>query len=103
MWQKHTDGRYGREWRAARERVLYRDKRLCQCKHCKAEGRATAATEVDHIVPIARALKHGWSWTQIHAPDNLQAINRDCHKRKTTEENGGKPKSKIGLDGFPVD
>lgn len=40
----------------------------------------------------------------MDAPENLQAINSECHRIKTIEENGGKakPKRRIGIDGFPI-
>ncbi len=87
---------YGAAWERTRKRILERDNYLCQCRHCKAEGRTTVATDVDHVVPRAR----GGSDHDA----NLQAINGDCHKRKSIEDQGGKPKLKvrIGIDGFPV-
>ena len=62
------------------------------------------ATEVDHIISIARATTQGWSIAQQDHPSNLQSINRECHVRKTIEEAGGtqKPVRKIGMDGFPI-
>jgi 5-methylcytosine-specific restriction protein A len=71
-------GRGGRPWRRLREQVLARDKHLCQCGECRKEGRARPATEVDHIVPKAEG--------GTDSPGNLQAINTDCHKRKTAKE-----------------
>lgn len=96
---------YGKEWDRVRAFVLDRDRGLCQCKQCTAEGRPTIATEVDHIVSRAQAQRQGWSTEQTEHPSNLQAINKQCHKRKTTEETGGqlKARKKIGLDGFPID
>lgn len=95
---------YGREWTHKRLVVLKRDSYLCQCEHCKAEGRTRIATEVDHIMSKARARTAGWSNARIESLDNLQAINKDCHQRKTLEEEGKtlKPRVRIGLDGFPV-
>lgn len=95
---------YGRAWEKKRATVLERDARLCQCTRCKAEKRTTIATEVDHIVSRAKAQAQGWSTERTESMENLQAINADCHKRKTIEEQGGthKPKEIIGLDGFPV-
>jgi 5-methylcytosine-specific restriction protein A len=76
---------------------------LCQCQHCKAEGRIKLATHVDHVVSKAKAKAQGWTDAQIDHPSNLQAINADCHERKGIEEYGGKakPKRRIGIDGFP--
>ena len=95
---------YGAEWDKLRLEVLRRDNGLCQCSHCKAAGLITIASEVDHIVSRARAKQLGWSKARTEDPANLQAINTECHKRKTIEENGGEFRSKptIGLDGFPI-
>ena len=49
-----------------------------------------------------KARSMGWTDAQIDSPDNLQAINKDCHQRKTREELGGTPKPRIGMDGYPV-
>lgn len=93
---------YGAEWTKKRLRILERDCGVCQCRHCKAEGRITPANEVDHVVSKANAAKLGWSAQRIDDDANLQAINHDCHKRKTMEDEGRTLKVKIGLDGFPV-
>lgn len=71
-----TQRGYGHAWRKLREQVLERDGYICQV--CKADGRLTAATEVDHIVNKAS----GGSDTL----DNLQAICKACHKAKTSAE-----------------
>ena len=78
--------------------MLRRDNGLCQCKECQGgKIRVTPATEVDHIIPKAKG--------GTDDLDNLQAINKECHKRKTTKENGGsiKMKIKIGNDGWPIE
>ncbi|WP_299312384.1 HNH endonuclease signature motif containing protein [uncultured Halomonas sp.] len=80
-WQKpeHPGRRArqgGRPWRRRRDRVLQRDKGLCQ--PCLQQGRVTPATEVDHILNIAR----GGS----ESDDNLQAICAACHREKTQRE-----------------
>jgi len=95
MWpttSRHARG-YGRAWDIRRAAVLKRDQYLCQCKHCRAEGRITPANEVDHIVPKAKG------GTDEYA--NLQAINRECHERKTLEEREGL-RPRIGVDGWPT-
>ena len=55
------------------------------------------ASHVDHIMPKEKGGSDDDS--------NLQAINAECHKRKTIEDNGGtyKDRVRIGIDGFPVD
>lgn len=76
-----------------REKVLRRDSYLCQ--PCKRKGIIHAASEVDHIKPKGKG--------GTDDPANLQAIAADCHKLKTLEDNGVKPRITIGLDGFPVE
>lgn len=53
---------------------------LCQC--CKAAGRVTAATEVDHLVPLSQG---GDAWAQ----SNLCSLCKPCHSRKTQCEQSG--------------
>lgn len=89
---------YGANWERLRKRVLKRDKYLCQCRHCKAEHRVTPASEVDHIVPKAKAKAMGWTNAQIDDELNLQAINRDCHVRKTLEDIGAEAREKTKFD-----
>lgn len=67
---------YGREWELTRDRILIRDRYLCQ--PCLKEGRTGAATQVDHVKPRAQ----GGS----EADDNLQAICDRCHRAKTARE-----------------
>ena len=66
------------EWERIRRRILLRDKGLCQCVQCRDAGRTTLATEVDHIVPLWQGGSDDES--------NLQAINHECHKRKSAIE-----------------
>lgn len=69
-------GRGGRPWRRLREQVLARDKHLCQ--PCQRQGRATPATEVDHILCKAEG--------GTDKAANLEAICSHCHKVKTQAE-----------------
>lgn len=87
---------YGAEWDRTRLRILERDNYLCQCQHCKAEGRTTLATEVDHVKPRAQG--------GTDDDSNLQAINGDCHKRKNVEDQGGAHVDKVRFDarGWPI-
>lgn len=91
---RHARG-YGRAWDELRARVLWRDKWLCQCGECRKVGRVRLATEVDHIVPKAKG--------GTDALDNLQAINRECHQRKTTTDLGQRVRVQVGADGWPVE
>ena len=104
MWgskSRHERG-YGNSWVKVRKIVMERDKGLCQPSLKK--GLIVRATEVDHIVSKAKAKRMGWSDARIDHPDNLQAISKDEHLKKTREEVGAtyKPKVQIGPDGWPV-
>jgi len=70
------DPRYDFAWKRLRAAVLDRDEHLCQ--PCRRAGRLTLATEVDHVTP--RSL--GGS----ESPENMQAICKACHRRKTAAE-----------------
>ncbi|MFK4002956.1 HNH endonuclease [Qipengyuania sp. NPDC077563] len=83
---------YGAKWGRARKAALARDQYLCQ--PCRASGRITPATEVDHILPKAKG--------GTDHLDNLQSICTPCHINKTTRDNGGRPRPTIGLDGWPI-
>lgn len=71
-------GKSGSDWAKTRERIMRRDGGLCQCAECKGFGRVELAHEVDHIDN-----RRGDGYD---ADSNLQAINRECHRRKTTLE-----------------
>lgn len=85
---------YGWAWQKLRLFVLRRDMGLCQ--PCLAIDRTELATEVDHIIPKAKG--------GTDALENLQAICRPCHERKTAHENGRTYRERvtIGDDGWPV-
>lgn len=75
---RHERG-YGNDWTRLRERMLLRDKGLCQ--PCNHQGRVSQATEVDHIVPKTQG--------GTDDPTNLQSICSACHKIKTALESTG--------------
>lgn len=68
----------GAAWQRLRVEVLRDANGLCQCEDCRTHGRLRPAHEVDHIVPL-------WEGGTDDR-NNLQAINRQCHVRKTTAE-----------------
>lgn len=74
--RKGKSGRGGRPWRRLRERILQRDRYLCQ--PCKRKGMVTPANEVDHIVNVEAG--------GTDADSNLEAICSPCHKAKTARE-----------------
>jgi 5-methylcytosine-specific restriction protein A len=103
-WSKessHSRG-YGARWQKLRLRILARDKYLCQCPDCLGGQKLlTIANEVNHKVSKAEAKRLGWAQEQIDDPSNLEAVNSECHKRITQEQQGKKPRRRIGTDGWP--
>lgn len=96
---------YGAAWDRLRKQILERDNYLCQCDQCEGGvKRVTSASEVDHKVSKAKAKQLGWTTDQIDSTDNLRAINSECHKRKTIEDQGKQYKVRrvTGLDGWPI-
>jgi 5-methylcytosine-specific restriction protein A len=69
---------YDWNWRRIRSQALARDKYLCV--HCLADGRATAAVDVDHRIPLTTAPEHRLDL------DNLQSLCRPCHRAKTERD-----------------
>ncbi len=67
---------YDRAWQRLRRWFLMRHP---LCEHCERKGRATPATEVDHVVPIRAG---GPRLDQA----NLQALCKSCHSRKTVRD-----------------
>jgi 5-methylcytosine-specific restriction protein A len=98
---RHKRG-YGTQWEKIRIQILQRDNYLCHCNLCKGgELRLRAATEVNHKIPKAW-FKDGRAKGDPDHPDNLQAINSECHKRVSMEQRGVKPRPRIGLDGYEI-
>lgn len=81
-WERHQAGQtrhqrgYGTNWGKIRIRILKRDHYLCQS--CFRVGIVAPASIVDHITAKA----HGGPDTD----ENLEAICRDCHAKKTATE-----------------
>ncbi len=81
-WERHQKGRtstqrgYGATWRKVRNKVMTRDKGLCQV--CLAKGIYSKAKEVDHI--------KGKEQGGTDHPSNLQSICIQCHRSKTSLE-----------------
>lgn len=65
-----------RRWQKLRRLVLTENP---LCAMCERMGKVTAATMVDHIVPIS---KGGQFWDR----QNLQGLCTHCHKVKTNKE-----------------
>ena len=61
------------------------------CVMCKAKGRISLATQLDHIV----ALVNGGTDTS----DNRQGLCEPCHKDKTSKDLGYRERAKFDQDG----
>lgn len=72
-------------WTKVRKRALERDNYTCVA--CLAEDRVTEATDVDHIIAIAK----GGDRLSLK---NLQSLCASCHSKKTAREDGsfGRPR-----------
>lgn len=69
---------YDKRWAKIRKLVLAE----CPlCQDCKDDGLVVAATDVDHIVPLARGGTHDRS--------NLRPLCHACHSSKTAKHDGG--------------
>jgi 5-methylcytosine-specific restriction protein A len=69
----------GYDWRWQRLRLgVLSEEPLC--RSCRAAGRVTAATEVDHIEPLERAPERRLERS------NLQPLCHACHVAKTAED-----------------
>ncbi|WP_072570153.1 HNH endonuclease [Enterobacter sp. SA187] len=81
-WHQHQRGLsrhqrgYGSNWENIRERILKRDRHLCQ--NCLRNGRPCPATTVDHIQSKA----HRGS----DEDSNLESLCWSCHRAKTARE-----------------
>lgn len=82
---------------------MERDFYLCQCSECAKRQVPLPAHEVNHKTPKAEAERLGWTQEQMDAPSNLEAVNRECHKRITMQQKGHRPKPRgVGCDGWPM-
>jgi 5-methylcytosine-specific restriction protein A len=92
-WKKRPDSPKrlsGRRLQRERER-LFRNEPLC--RRCAERGIIRAATERDHIKPIAE----GGS----EHPENIQALCHDCNMERLAEQRGYTKRRKVGADGWP--
>jgi 5-methylcytosine-specific restriction protein A len=73
-------------WQRLRKRLLSEHP---LCTLCKLQGRITPATVADHIIPHKGNLELFWD------EDNLQALCKPCHDRKTAKEGRWGEKGKV--------
>jgi len=64
-----TKPQYSGRWSTIRKKILERDRGVCQIQ---AHGCTVAATQVDHIIPVAK----GGAW---HDAANLRAACARCN------------------------
>lgn len=81
----------GRQWLRLRAQVLETEPR---CLRCLQAGKLSAATQVDHIVPLKRGGSNEIS--------NLQPLCHDCHAHKSAAERGATRRTTFGVDGWPL-
>jgi 5-methylcytosine-specific restriction enzyme A len=73
---------YGRRWQRLRLAYLARNP-LCECDENAGAGCGRPAVVVDHRVP------HNGDEVLLYSWDNLQAMTKACHDRKTAARDGG--------------
>lgn len=81
---------YGSRWQRARLAFLAANP---LCVRCEAEGRTTAATDVDHDTP------HCGDYTLFWDESNWRSLCRSCHSKKTANEDGGFGRSSAAKPG----
>jgi 5-methylcytosine-specific restriction protein A len=81
----------GRQAVEQRRRRMMRTDWLCE--RCRAKGKLTPATVVDHIVPLAR----GGSDEDA----NTRNLCDDWHRDATAEQFGHRKRVRVGLSGWP--
>ena len=69
---------YDAEWRRVRARHLHD---YPWCVMCEAKGVMTEATEVDHVLELAKG--------GTHAKENLRSMCHSHHSQRTARESGG--------------
>lgn len=77
-----TERGYDGRWRKARDGYL---RRHPLCAYCEREGKVTAATILDHVIPHLGNMQMFWD------RDNWQPLCKPCHDvTKAREEGRGK-------------
>ena len=91
-WRQPTSDRLtGRRGVDARLRFL---RKHPLCLECQIKGITRAATEVDHVMPLALG---GYD-----IESNKQSLCAECHRAKTARDFGKRLKPRVGVDGWPV-
>lgn len=90
--RKTSERGYGWKWQQARKSHLAISP---LCVKCKAKGKVTIATVVDHIVPHRGDRDLFWDRS------NWQSLCKPCHDIDKQAEEHGRTIVEIGLDGWP--
>ena len=83
---------YGAEHKRLRALLLAKEP---LCRECAKNGRVTAATIADHIVPLSKGGK-----TEL---SNYQPLCREHSDAKTLRDQGKRVRPRTGPDGWPVE
>ncbi len=84
---------YGSRWQRASRAFLAAN---ALCSSCKARGRLTVASLVDHTIP------HRGDQALFWNTDNWSPMCAPCHAGKTLAEQGRKPRRAFDLNGNPT-
>lgn len=90
--QRGTSSQRGYDYMWQQARAGYLAKHPL-CVHCKASGRVTAATDLDHIIP------HRGDKVLFWERSNWQGLCHPCHSVKTATEDGGFGNARGGRGG----
>lgn len=95
--RKTAERGYGGRWQRERAAFLQRPENVL-CRMCKAEGRVTTATVVNHKSP------HQGDGTLMWDQTNWQPLCKTHHDSgKHRQEKSGRVVQVIGADGWPID
>jgi hypothetical protein len=84
---------YGKRWR---KRARYQLQIEPLCRMCASEGRITAASVADHVIPHRGDINSFWL-------GELQSLCAHCHSSTKAEIERRGYSTAIGLDGMPLD
>lgn len=65
------------------------------CRDCAAKGLTTISEVPDHILPLAKG--------GLDVDSNIRCLCKPCHERRTAEEFALRVKTRMGLDGWPLE
>jgi 5-methylcytosine-specific restriction endonuclease McrA len=80
-------------------RTHFRRHPYCVACLAKTPSVIRIASELDHVIPL-----HQGGIDSLNPFVNRQGLCADCHEQKSTVERGHKyrPKSRVGMDGYPL-